>query len=68
MKRGEFLRNAVVLMCVLLSTTFLVGQAVNFAQIQGRVIDATGAILADAKVEVVGVATGLVRNATSGSD
>lgn len=68
MTRVTFLGKAVALLPFLLTTTFLFGQAVNYAQIQGRVIDATGAMVANVKLDAVGTATGLVRSVTSGAD
>jgi hypothetical protein len=50
---------------VALAQNVLFGQAVNFAQIQGRVMDASGAAVAGAKITVTQTTTGLVRNTTS---
>ncbi len=49
-------------------TTYLAGQAVNFAQIHGTVLDHTGAVVAGAEVKATHSETGLVRTTVSGSD
>ena len=67
MKYGKFLKASFLPM-ILLWASFLFGQAVNFAQIQGRVMDPTGATIPDAKVSATNVDTGLVRSSVSNSD
>src|SRR5258708_4226061 len=49
-------------------TTYLAGQAVNFAQIHGTVLDHAGAVVAGAEVKATHSETGLVRTTVSGSD
>jgi hypothetical protein len=67
MKYGKFLKASFLPM-ILLWASFLFGQAVNFAQIQGRVMDPTGATIPEAKVSATNVDTGLVRSSVSNSD
>jgi protocatechuate 3,4-dioxygenase beta subunit len=54
-----------VIAFVALAQNVLFGQAVNFAQIQGRVVDASGAAVANAKVTATQTANGLVRTTST---
>jgi carboxypeptidase family protein len=58
----------VVLIAIAGMTTYVAGQAVNFAQIHGTVADPTGAAIAGAEVTATHAETGLVRTTTSGPD
>jgi hypothetical protein len=44
------------------------GQAVNFAQIQGRITDPSGAVIAGAQITATQTATGLVRSTISNAE
>ncbi|MGH9567715.1 MAG: carboxypeptidase-like regulatory domain-containing protein, partial [Candidatus Angelobacter sp.] len=68
MKCGKFVTQAALLPAILFCASFLFGQAVNFAQIQGRVEDPTGATIPAAKVTATNVDTGLVRRSVSNAD
>jgi hypothetical protein len=68
MKSTHLLRNLAVFALLACTPVLLFGQAVNFAQIQGRVFDATGASLAGATVTATQVSTGLVRTASTSTD
>src|SRR5215831_7698893 len=48
--------------CLLWTAVFGFGQAVNFASLQGRVTDSSGAVVPGASVQATQVATGLVRS------
>lgn len=65
MKTKQLFFVLAVLAFVALAQPVLFGQAVNFAQIQGHVVDASGAAVANAKVSATHTATGLVRNTTT---
>lgn len=64
----KFFTKAFLLLVVFSSAAFLFAQAVNFAQIQGRIADPTGATIPGAKVEATNVDTGLVRASVSNSE
>ena len=53
---------------VALAQNVLFGQAVNFAQIQGRISDATGAAIVGAQINATQINTGLVRTTVSSSE
>jgi Carboxypeptidase regulatory-like domain/TonB dependent receptor-like, beta-barrel len=66
--RKKIFSSLAALTFTMLAAVMCLGQAVNFAQIQGRVTDPTGAIVSGAKIQAVGVATGLSRATISGPD
>jgi hypothetical protein len=68
MKHQKFLLQIFLLLLVFMSATFVLGQAVNYAEIQGRILDPTGATIPGAKVDATNVDTGLVRSVTSNGD
>ena len=61
-------RLAIVMLAALAGACVLFGQAVNFAQIHGRVSDATGAAIVGAQITASQFNTGLVRTTVSGSE
>jgi len=68
MNRARFPQIILIVVLALICPISLLGQAVNFAQIQGRVMDVTGANISGAKLQLTQGATGLVRATTSGTD
>ncbi len=68
MKTRYLFTTLVVCMFLALSQGLLFGQAVNFAQIHGRVTDSTGAAVAGAQITATQTDTGLVRTTTTGSE
>jgi hypothetical protein len=68
MKNTWALRIPAVFVFIVFTAAFVFGQAVNNAQIHGRVTDAGGAAVAKALVKVTQTASGLVRTATSDSE
>ncbi len=63
----SWFRRAAAALCLgllLLASSWMLGQAVT-GNLQGRVLDATGAAIPDATVTVVNAATGLTRSATA---
>src|SRR6185369_15292592 len=65
MKTKQLFCILAVIAFVALAQNVLFGQAVNFAQIQGRVVDASGAAVANAKVTATQTANGLVRTTST---
>ena len=68
MKKTLLLATLAVLVLVAFVPSVLFGQAVNFAQIQGRITDQTGAVVPGAQIKVTQVATGLVRTTSSNDE
>lgn len=68
MKNTWALRIPAVFVFMVFAAASVFGQAVNNAQIHGRVTDAGGAAVAKALVKVTQTASGLVRTATSDSE
>jgi hypothetical protein len=68
MKNVRFLRALAVIALVAFLPALLFGQAVNFAQIQGRVTDPAGAAVSGAKVKATQTETGLVREVTTNNE
>ncbi len=68
MKFVQMLKILAVCAFVALAQNVLFGQAVNFAQIQGRISDATGAAIVGAQITASQFNTGLVRTTVSGSE
>jgi len=68
MKNTWALRIPAVFVFIVFAAASVFGQAVNNAQIHGRVTDAGGAAVAKALVKVTQTASGLVRTATSDSE
>jgi len=65
MKTKQLMWIVAVIAFVALAQTVLFGQAVNFAQIQGRVTDSSGAAISGATVTATQTSTGLVRTTVS---
>ncbi|HYM00988.1 MAG TPA: carboxypeptidase regulatory-like domain-containing protein, partial [Blastocatellia bacterium] len=53
---------------LILSAVSVCGQAVNFAQIHGRIVDSGGAAISGAEIKATQTSTGLVRTVKSDSD
>ncbi|MGB7623848.1 MAG: carboxypeptidase regulatory-like domain-containing protein, partial [Terriglobia bacterium] len=68
MKNTLLLATLAVLVLVAFTPSTLFGQAVNYAQIQGRIMDETGAVVPGAQIKVTQVATGLVRTTPSNDE
>jgi hypothetical protein len=68
MQDVRLLRNLVWVALLLLGPALVFGQAVNFAQIQGRITDATGAAIPAAKITATQTANGLIRTTTSNAE
>ncbi|MBZ5510956.1 MAG: TonB-dependent receptor [Acidobacteriia bacterium] len=68
MKFVQMLKILAVVAFVALAQNVLFGQAVNFAQIHGRITDATGAAIVGAQITASQFNTGLVRTTVSGSE
>jgi hypothetical protein len=68
MKFVQMLKILAVVAFVALAQNVLFGQAVNFAQIQGRISDATGASIVGAQITATQINTGLVRTTVSSSE
>ena len=68
MKNIPFSRILAILVFVMCTAAIVLGQAVNFAQIQGQITDATGAAVPGAKIQALQTATGLVRTTVSSAD
>lgn len=65
MKKRHLLLILAVTICVVSGHNLLFGQAVNFGSIQGRVIDSTGAVVANANIVITQTDTGFTRTAAS---
>ena len=68
MKFVQMLKILAVCAFVALAQNVLFGQAVNFAQIHGRISDATGAVIVGAQITASQINTGLVRTTVSNSE
>ena len=62
------LRFLTLSLCTLLVPAMVVGQAVNFAQIHGRVTDSSGAALPAAQITATQILTGLVRSTQTNAE
>lgn len=68
MRNAQLLRALTILLAIAALSVYLCGQAVNFAQIQGRVTDPSGAAVAGATVTATQVDTGTTRTVTTNTD
>jgi hypothetical protein len=68
MKDLRFVKILVLMALAAFLPALLFGQAVNFAQIQGRVTDPNGAAIPNAKLTVTQTDTGLVRTVNTNSE
>ena len=68
MKIVQLLKVLAVCAFVALAQNVVFGQAVNFAQIQGRISDPSGAAIVGAQITATQVETGLVRNTVSNAE
>ncbi len=68
MKKDLYFRAVVVFAFVVLMAGACFGQAVNTAQIQGRVTDPSGAPVPGAQIKATQTATGMVRTTSSATD
>jgi carboxypeptidase family protein len=68
MQDVRLLRTLIWVVLFLLAPALVFGQAVNSAQIQGRITDATGASIPAAKITATQTATGLVRTTTANAE
>jgi hypothetical protein len=68
MKKLQFLGILAVCALIAFSATPVFGQAVNYAQIQGRITDQSGAVIPGAQIKATQTATGLVRTTASNAE
>jgi hypothetical protein len=68
MKSRIFLATMVVFTVIAFTAVPVFGQAVNYAQIQGRITDQSGAVVPRAQVKATQTATGLVRTTSSNAE
>ena len=68
MNRSQLIRALAMCALLISAPLLLLGQAVNFAQIHGRVIDSSGALVVGAQITVTQAETGLVRTATTNTE